>query len=328
MPVEFALTFTDAPSPFDDPDADLIIRSSDRVQFRVYKSFLSLASPVFKAMFSLPQPPDAANDETVDGHPVVQFTETSATIHNLLILCYPAYLFGNNPSPAAESLSDVGNLLEAVTKYDMHKTRDTVCRFLLQPQFLEKEPLRAYVIACRQRNEAMARTAARHAIRHELLGEDFFSELEMVDAGLLYQVLLYHKRCILAAMKVAGDHTWIREGHFGFLVCPKLIGGGAGMGHTIQGKSKEFRVPAIRVHGWWSKFMELEDTKVALERSVSEETIKDAGRVNEACAKLPISAFGAALLPFVIWKRSWMNLRRRWIGAYLRYVPSRLVQVA
>jgi hypothetical protein len=280
-PAEFSLTFSDAPSPFDDPDADLIIRSSDRVQFRVYKSLLSLASPVFKDMFSLPQPPDGANNEAVDGHPVVKFTETSTTIHNLLILCYPAYLFGSNPSPTIRSLSDVGNLLEAVTKYDMHKTRDTVCQFLLQPQFLEKEPLRVYVIACRERHEAIARTAARHVIRHELLREDFFSELEMVDAGLLYQVLLYHKRCILAAMAVASDYTWIREGHFGFRACPELMGIGS-VDHTIQGKRKEGRVPAIKVHGWWSKFME--DTKVALQKSVSEETIKDAGRVSEACA--------------------------------------------
>ncbi|KAI0255963.1 hypothetical protein BJV78DRAFT_1113987, partial [Lactifluus subvellereus] len=42
--------------PFDDADADIILRSSDQVNFHVYKVILSVASPFFKDMFSLPQP--------------------------------------------------------------------------------------------------------------------------------------------------------------------------------------------------------------------------------------------------------------------------------
>lgn len=46
-----------AQAPFNDPDkaADIILRSGDNVDFYVYRIVLSLASPFFKYMFSLPQ---------------------------------------------------------------------------------------------------------------------------------------------------------------------------------------------------------------------------------------------------------------------------------
>ena len=47
----FALAF----APFvDDARADLILQSADKVHFRVFKIILSLASPVFADIFSMP----------------------------------------------------------------------------------------------------------------------------------------------------------------------------------------------------------------------------------------------------------------------------------
>ena len=46
-----------AKAPFDDLQADLILQSSDKVHFRVFKPILSIASPIFKDMFSIPSPP-------------------------------------------------------------------------------------------------------------------------------------------------------------------------------------------------------------------------------------------------------------------------------
>ncbi|KAJ7627871.1 hypothetical protein B0H17DRAFT_901672, partial [Mycena rosella] len=42
-------------SPFDDPNADAILRSSDDIDFHVHRIVLSLASPFFRQMLSLPQ---------------------------------------------------------------------------------------------------------------------------------------------------------------------------------------------------------------------------------------------------------------------------------
>ena len=72
--------------PFDVPDANLIIRSSDNVNFRVHQSVLAMASPFFKDLLSLPQPSDS---EIVDGLPVVQLPEGSELLNSLISILYP-----------------------------------------------------------------------------------------------------------------------------------------------------------------------------------------------------------------------------------------------
>ena len=44
-----------SPSPFSFPAGDVFLRSADNVNFRVHTILLSLASPFFHDMFSLPQ---------------------------------------------------------------------------------------------------------------------------------------------------------------------------------------------------------------------------------------------------------------------------------
>jgi hypothetical protein len=72
--------------PFDVPDANIIIRSSDFVDFRVHKPILSMASPFFNDLLSIPQPPDG---EIVDGLPVVQLPESSELLNGLILMLYP-----------------------------------------------------------------------------------------------------------------------------------------------------------------------------------------------------------------------------------------------
>lgn len=77
------------PSPlelFDVPDANLIIRSSDLVDFRVHKPVLAMVSSVFKDLFSLPQPSDSESD---DDFPVVKLSEDSEILHSLVSIIYP-----------------------------------------------------------------------------------------------------------------------------------------------------------------------------------------------------------------------------------------------
>ena len=72
--------------PFDLPDANLIIRSSDLVDFQVHKSVLAIVSPFFGDLLSLPQPSDG---EYVDGRPVVQLSEDSELLSSLVSVIYP-----------------------------------------------------------------------------------------------------------------------------------------------------------------------------------------------------------------------------------------------
>ena len=72
--------------PFRVSDANLVIRSSDLVDFRVHKSVLALVSPFFEDLFSLPQPSDS---ETVDGLPMIRITEDSELLSCLVSILYP-----------------------------------------------------------------------------------------------------------------------------------------------------------------------------------------------------------------------------------------------
>jgi hypothetical protein len=71
---------------FDVSDTNLIIRSSDLVDFRIHKSVLAIASPFFKDLLSLPQPSDS---EIVDGLPVVRVSENSRLLESLISMLYP-----------------------------------------------------------------------------------------------------------------------------------------------------------------------------------------------------------------------------------------------
>jgi hypothetical protein len=274
-------------APFDDADADFILRTSDGVDFRVYKLLLSLASSVFKDMFSLPAPSNGSND-TVDGRPVVELTETSTTIHDLLMSCYPVAQTGGPPTMT--SISQVGNLLEAARKYDMPGIEKAAVQALMKPDFIKREPLRVYAIACRQKNEAVARQAAAQLLRHGLLQEEYSPELETVDGGSLYCVLQYHKRCIDAAVDAAVDHTWIRNGSPFYIFL-----GDRHLDHEDNDTMTTIRTPRsnkykngyelrVNVHEWWLKFMEA--SAVALRNSPSGQTIRDSDAVAEAFASV------------------------------------------
>lgn len=67
----------DAGDPFFAPDADVLLRSSDSVDFRSHQLLLKLSSPVFDTMFTLPGPAagNDGGDEQKDGLPVVCMVE-------------------------------------------------------------------------------------------------------------------------------------------------------------------------------------------------------------------------------------------------------------
>jgi BTB/POZ domain len=71
---------------FNVSDANLILRSSDLVDFRVHKSVLSMVSPLFQELLSLPQ---SFGSESADGLPVVQLPESSELLNSLISLLYP-----------------------------------------------------------------------------------------------------------------------------------------------------------------------------------------------------------------------------------------------
>ncbi len=143
-----AMTPTKASYPFNDPSADIILRTPDFIEFNVHGNMLSFASPVFSSMLSLPQPEDGSRAQ----RPVIDVSEDSQVLDRLLRLCYPIL------KPKLSELEHIVPVLKAASKYEMEWPV-----FLLSKDLLAVTPpmpLRAWAAACRTGFEDVAWEAA------------------------------------------------------------------------------------------------------------------------------------------------------------------------
>ena len=118
------------------PDANIIIRSSDQVNFQVHKSLLVLSSPFFKSILS-------TQSQAVD-LPVVQLTEDAELVNSLVSLLYP--IAPIIPS----SYEKVFALLAACQKYNMASIQSSIRAEVIRGSFpapIGTEAFFAYAIA-------------------------------------------------------------------------------------------------------------------------------------------------------------------------------------
>jgi hypothetical protein len=166
---------TCASPPFDHPNADIIIRSSDGIDFHVFKVFLTVASPFFETMFELPQPAVGTRENTRDDLPVVTVQEDNRTLDMFLRFFYPFTLAKH---PSLSSLADILPVLKAARKYSVDLIESKACQALVNPKVLEAEPLRCFAIARSARLKHEAMTAARYTLRESLIPA-WFAEIEL-----------------------------------------------------------------------------------------------------------------------------------------------------
>jgi hypothetical protein len=218
-----------APEPFDHPDADVILRSSDKepMDFRVFKLFLSVASPFFAMFFTLPQPNSPLyTEEYEDGVPVIQMSEDNRTLQLLLQFCYPLALLD---VPRLSTLQELQKLVEAAHKFDMDGVKIFTQRTLVEPRFIESQPLRVFAIAIRFGWAAEAKTAARYTLRQPITNPVFVEELVYITAAAYHRLQEYHRICgevaasraLLQPIIAEFDDDWI------WVVCQKCPGTGA-----------------------------------------------------------------------------------------------------
>lgn len=125
--------------PFDDDDADVVLRSSDNVDFYFHKTLLSNASPFFESKLSLfqPSPGSSESDSDHETHPpafnplVVRISlEENGSVVNVLLsmlLADDGYdvgkedleYFTGDDIVRPTSLEDALALINAAAKYDM-----------------------------------------------------------------------------------------------------------------------------------------------------------------------------------------------------------------
>ncbi|THH14647.1 hypothetical protein EW146_g5717 [Bondarzewia mesenterica] len=202
IPEKISLTTIDAPtiepskcgyygSPFDDADADVILRSSDHTDFRVYKAILAKASPFFRDMFSLPQSEAESPDSERDGVPVIPVEEETTTLAALLHLCYPVqYSFKK-----IYNLSTLGSTIRAARKYDMERAYDIANAFFVYPSLFKSHPAQAFGVAWRCRLETQVRAAARECLHGKMSLESLGHDLKFIEGEGLFELSLYHRKC-------------------------------------------------------------------------------------------------------------------------------------
>lgn len=185
---------TDAVTPFNRTNADVILRTSDNVDFRFYKLLLSLASPFFANMFALPQPGplDGAADQTKYGLPVIPVTEKSIVLYKLLSFCSPVY---DTELPVLENLDMVMLVLDAADKYDMKGVGKFIVKMITAPEFLEQEPMRVFAIACRYRAEMETNVAAQYMLRFAIWEPAYVAELDYISGSDYQRLVKFHASC-------------------------------------------------------------------------------------------------------------------------------------
>ncbi|KAH7915255.1 hypothetical protein BJ138DRAFT_1170011 [Hygrophoropsis aurantiaca] len=187
-------TPVDAGAPFNRLDADVILRTSDNVDYRFYKFLLSLASPFFMNMFALPQPGplEESADEIKCGLPIIPISERSVVIQKLLSFCSPVY---DTDVPFLEDLDIVMAVLDAADKYDMKRVGKFIVKMITAPRFLEQEPMRVFAIACRYRAEQETMLAARYMLRYAIWEPAYVVELDYISGGDYHRLVKYHSQC-------------------------------------------------------------------------------------------------------------------------------------
>ena len=188
-----------ANAPFNGPSADLVLRSSDGVNFFVFKVILSMASSVFADMLTVPLP--AAPQNSSDEPPVAQLPEDAETLDMALRYCYPI------PSPKVVTLRDARILLEFARKYQVDVIKDSLTRFLTDT--IEHNPAGIYALASAYEYQDIAAKALQSSLMVPIY-KLHSPELQSSTTREQYEALIYyHISCGRVASAVSMRRKWI-----------------------------------------------------------------------------------------------------------------------
>jgi hypothetical protein len=168
---------------FNAPDGDIILRAQGfpNRDFRVHKLVLSLASPVFRDMFGIPQPMNRGADIEV-----VDVTDPPQALDIVLRLIYPF------SPPNVDSLDLLVEGLIITDKYNIEGARARLRVRLTN--FINEAPLRVYAVASRFGFDEEAEAAS------SLTTASYLPALTDLPEDLKYiPVPAYHKLIVLHA---------------------------------------------------------------------------------------------------------------------------------
>ncbi|KAL0945604.1 hypothetical protein HGRIS_014760 [Hohenbuehelia grisea] len=195
--------------PFNTDTADVVLRTSDGARFHLHKIILSLASPHFQTMFSLPQPPSSSSprsDKTYSDDIVV--TEDGKTLDLVLRFCYPV------AEPLIDDLMLAISALAAAAKYELISAEKCLRRIVHKQIEKHTDPLSIFGRCCKLRLENEARLAARQFLKYPILASGEQAGLEDITARGYHNLLRYHRQCADRITSVlVDDALWLQPLH-------------------------------------------------------------------------------------------------------------------
>ena len=173
---------------FTTEDGDVILRAgqdpSSKHDFRVHKFILSLASSVFKDMFTFPQPPGQNQIGQCD-IPIIDIPDSPQTLDTILRFIYPGVEL-----PKFTDLSTLSDLLAVTDKYNIVSMRPVLRDGL--SSFIETQPSSVYIIACRLGLLKEAKAAARITTPDSIIvPEDHEEGIKYISGVDLYRLLWF-----------------------------------------------------------------------------------------------------------------------------------------
>lgn len=180
------LEIKEADAPFNASSADFILRASDNVDFRVHKVILSVVSPVFESMFTLPNSKSDVQ-ESKDGLHVLACPESSTVLDPLLRFCYPT------ATPTLTELTILMPLYDAIDKYCMEPLLKMVEGALISA--VDQNPMVAYAFGCRHHLQPVITAAAKASLNTPIEELPFCPDLERITAAQLFRLHEYHRAC-------------------------------------------------------------------------------------------------------------------------------------
>ena len=151
------------------PGADVVLRTTGGKKFHAHKIILSLASPVFRDMFSVPQPRTADSSEL----PIIDVSDPPEAFEMFLRTIYPTR------NPLITDVETLVTVLRLADKYDAKDVLD-IHKDHLPSLSSNLPPIQIYAILCACGREEEAGAAARRVS---------FASLSTLDSNPLLQLI-------------------------------------------------------------------------------------------------------------------------------------------
>ncbi|KAJ6489901.1 hypothetical protein C8R45DRAFT_868041 [Mycena sanguinolenta] len=184
-----------APDEVFEPPSDIILRSSDSIDFHCHKNILSHASQFFFDMFRAGAV--CENDDIhKDGKAVIPMKEPSSVLYRLLTLVYPAHTSAPLILSESAHLDDICAVHEAANKYQMVRTQGLVEDMLVNSPLLYAHPHRFFAIASIRGIIPLVRSAALATLRDTVDPEvPFIPEFEVITGNRVQELNNFIQRC-------------------------------------------------------------------------------------------------------------------------------------